>query len=311
MKRYNTLKRIIRMGGKNLFRNSWLTIAAIAVMVVALIIIQLAVVLNVTANNAIDHIAQNLKANVYLNEASPDNERLALESALKSNQNVSEVEYVSPVKAQKELANNFQNNEEILQAYALVGEDVLPGSLRVSVKDLSRISEVETIALEEKYKSIVSNVSLGQTDAKKTIERAAAAQKFITLGSVVSASVLSAIAIMIIFNTIRMAIFTRQEEIRIMKLIGATPNYIRGPFLVEAALYGVISGILANSAVYTMVMSLGGKVSEQPEFTKTYLYFTANDIMLGMLVGSIVLGILIGVFSSSLAMMRHLKLKNW
>ncbi|MDQ3093806.1 MAG: permease-like cell division protein FtsX, partial [bacterium] len=214
MKRYNTLKRIIRMGGKNLFRNSWLTIAAIAVMVVALIIIQLAVVLNVTANNAIDHIAQNLKANVYLNEASPDNERLALESALKSNQNVSEVEYVSPVKAQKELANNFQNNEEILQAYALVGEDVLPGSLRVSVKDLSRISEVETIALEEKYKSIVSNVSLGQTDAKKTIERAAAAQKFITLGSVVSASVLSAIAIMIIFNTIRMAIFTRQEEIR-------------------------------------------------------------------------------------------------
>ncbi|MDQ3093930.1 MAG: FtsX-like permease family protein, partial [bacterium] len=138
-----------------------------------------------------------------------------------------------------------------------------------------------------------------------------AAQKFITLGSVVSASVLSAIAIMIIFNTIRMAIFTRQEEIRIMKLIGATPNYIRGPFLVEAALYGVISGILANSAVYTMVMSLGGKVSEQPEFTKTYLYFTANDIMLGMLVGSIVLGILIGVFSSSLAMMRHLKLKNW
>ncbi|QQS65018.1 ABC transporter permease [Candidatus Saccharibacteria bacterium] len=311
MKNLNTLRRVLSMGAKNLFRNSWLTIAAIAVMIVSLVIIQLAVVLNVTASNAINQIAKNLKAAVYLKDDVSDSDRQKLFSALKANNNVDSIEYISPEKAQKDLAGSFKNNEEILQAYALVGGGVLPASYKVSVKDLSRISEVQTVAEANEFRDIVSNVSLGQTDAKKTIDRAAGAQKSITVGSIVAAGTLAIISIMIIFNTIRMAIFTRQEEIRIMKLIGATPNYIRGPFLVESALYGIIAGILANSIVYAMVVSIGAKVAEQAEFAATYQLFTKTSIMIAMLLGSILIGVMIGVFSSLLAMERHLKLKHW
>lgn len=311
MKNLNTFRRVLSMGAKNLFRNSWLTIAAIAVMIVSLVIIQLAIVLNVASSNAIAQIAKNLKASIYLNDNVSDSDRERLRQALISNKNVDFVEYVSPEKAQKDLASSFKNNEEILQAYALVGGGVLPASYKVSVKDLSKISEVQDVAEKDDLKSIVSSVSLGQTDAKKTIDRAAGAQKSITLGSIVAAGTLAIISIMIIFNTIRMAIFTRQEEIRIMKLIGATPNYIRGPFIVESALYGVIAGILANTIVYTMVVSIGAKVAEQAEFAPTYQFFTRTSIMVAMLLGSVLVGILIGVFSSLLAMERHLKLKHW
>jgi cell division transport system permease protein len=193
----------------------------------------------------------------------------------------------------------------------LVPRNVLPASLQVSVNDLERMPEIEQAASRADIQPFIDRVSLGQTDAKKTIERAAAAQRFINTGSIIAAMSLSAVSIMIIFNTIRMAIYTRREEIQIMKLIGATPNYIRGPFLVEASLYGVIAGIIANSAVYSLIFILGSKVSEQPEFSATYSYFTSPGTIVAMLLGSILIGILIGTLSSMLAMERHLKLKHW
>ncbi len=306
-----TVFRIFKSGFTNLSRNLWLTIAATAVMLVALTIISLAVVLNITANNAIDVLAQNLKASIYLNDDVTTQQRGDLENEIRKIDVVSGVEFISSDLAQKNLAEDFKNDEGILQAYELVGGSVLPASLQISVSDLSRMQEIADVANQDKYKDIVSEVSLGQTDAKKTIDRAAATQKFITLGSIISASVLSAVSIMIIFNTIRMAIYTRRDEISIMKLIGATPNYIRGPFLVEASLYGVFAGIVASTVVYALVFSLGAKVKDQAEFTQTYSYLTDFSTIVLMFFSAIMIGILIGAVSSMLAMEKHLKLKHW
>ncbi len=311
MRNYYTAKRILKSGFVNLFRNAWLTLAATAVMVVALTIISIAVVLNVTANNAIDELARDLKASVYLKDGVNDAQRANLEEALKGLDFVENVELVTQDQAKDDLAGDFNNDSEILQALALAGEDVLPASYKVTVKDLDRMPEIKTLAEQEVFNKTVDSVSLGQTDAQATIDKAASAQGFINMGSIISAVILSAISVMIIFNTIRMAIYTRRDEIRIMKLIGATPGYIRGPFLVEASLYGVFAGIIANTAVYSLIFSLGRKVSNQPEFAQTYGFFTSAGVMVGMWFSVLLLGVLIGSFSSMLAMERHLKLKNW
>lgn len=310
-RQYNTAVRIFKSGVVNLFRNAWLTIAATAVMMVALIIISIAVVLNVTANNAIDELARDLKASVYLKDTATDSERKLLQSGLENLEFVDGVDFVTQDQAKQDLAGDFNNDTEILQALALAGEDVLPSSLRITVNDLERMPEIQTYAEQEQYKTIVDSVSLGQTDAKATIDKAASAQKFINTGSIVAALALSAVSIMIIFNTIRMAIYTRRDEIRIMKLIGATPGYIRGPFLVEASMYGVIAGFLANAIVYSLVFVLGKKIASQQEFSQTYAFFTEPYIMAIMLLSVVLLGILIGVVSSMLAMEKHLKLKHW
>ena len=198
-----------------------------------------------------------------------------------------------------------------MQALSLAGEDVLPASLRITVNDLKRMPEIKDFAEKDEFKEVVDSVSLGQTDAQATIDKAAAAQKFINIGSIISAVFLSAVSIMIIFNTIRMAIYTRRDEIRIMKLIGATPDYIRGPFLVEASLYGVFAGIISFITVYSLVYSLGRKVAEQPEFAQTYNFFLSPSTMFLMFLSVIMLGVLIGAISSMLAMEKHLKLKHW
>jgi cell division transport system permease protein len=313
----NTSLRVLKSGFVNLFRNLWLTIAATAVMVVALTIIFIGVVINVTTTNAIDVLSRELKTSIILIEKSSEEIRKELENELRSLEFVESVVYISPAEAQKRLTADPTIGQDILQASALFDGDFLAPSIEIALNDLSRASELASVAEGEKYAEIVERVALGktdtgaQTDAEKAIERAAATERFITIGSIIAAGTLSAVSIMIIFNTIRMAIYTRRDEISIMKLIGATPNYIRGPFLVEASLYGVMAGIISSIAVYSLIFTLGSKVAEAPEFSQTYEYFTQPTTVVLMVLSAIMLGVLIGAVSSMLAMERHLKLKDW
>jgi cell division transport system permease protein len=312
-----SLFRILKSGFVNLFRNLWLTIAATAVMLVALTIILIGVVINVTTSNAIDVLSRELKTSIFLKEGVTTTDGAALAEAIGKLDFVESIVFVSSSEAQKRLTADPSIGADVLQASALFEGDFLAPSYEIALNDLSKADQLASVAESEEFSDIVERVALGktdtgrQTDAEKAIERAAATEKFITIGSIIAAGSLAAVSIMIIFNTIRMAIYTRRDEISIMKLIGATPSYIRGPFLVEASLYGVFAGIIATITVYALIFSLGPKVADAPEFSQTYVFFTNPSIIFVMLMGSILLGILIGVISSMLAMERHLKLKHW
>lgn len=306
-----TLRRITSAGVKNFFRNSWLTVAATAVMIVALTIILIAVVLNVTARNAIAELSKNLKVSIYLKDDAKPEIVNQLKRELTTNQYVADVAYVSKEQAQQQFTDSFQNDKKLLEGLALIGGNTLPASFEVSVSNLTKINDVGEIPKKAVYGDIVDSITLGKTDARKTIDRAASAQRFITAASIIAASAFAVVSMLIIFNTIRMAIFTRSEEIRIMKLIGATPGYIRGPFLVESSMYGIIAGVVAASIVLSAIFSLGGKVAAQAEFAATYDYLTETKIIVAMYLVAVFVGILVGVISSLLAMEKHLKLKHW
>lgn len=306
-----TMWRVLKVGFRNLFRNAWLSIAAIAVMLVALTIILTAVVLNVTARDVIGHLSQNLKVSVYLYDDVEEGNTTQLREALEGNEYVAAVEFVSKDEALKRFMANFRDDEQLLSGLALAGGDTLPASFEVSTRSLARMPDIEHIAQQERFDDIVESITLGRTDAQRTIERAASLQNFVTVSSVVAAAVFTVVSVLIIFNTIRMALFTRSEEIRIMKLIGATPGYIRGPFLVEAALYGVIAGLLAAGAVYAAIAVVGPKVAVQEEFAATYAYFSEPSTIALLFAATVVAGIVVGLFSSFLALHRYLRLKNW
>lgn len=303
--------RIFNYGAKNMFRNLWLSVAAIAVMFVALTIILTTVILNVTANNAIAELSKNLKVSIYLRDGTTDEQRQALEREIVTQDYVEGVDYISKEVAQERFTASFRNDQQLLEGLSLIGQNTLPASLEVSVKDLDRLKDVEAVAKQQKFNEYVDSITLGRTDARRTIDRAASAQKFITSASVFAAAVFTVISILIIFNTIRIAIYTRNEEIRNMKLIGATPGFIRGPFLVETSLYGIIAGVLSVCAVYSLLISVGSKLASQAEFSETYAFFTSTTTILGAFFATIFAGILVGIFSSALAMEKYLKLKRW
>ncbi len=306
--------RILKAGGKNFLRNTWLSVAATAVMMVALTIMLSAIVLNVTTRNAIKELSKQIKVTVYLKDGAKDGRRQLVENRLKAEPGVANVTFVDRKEAERRFktTQNPDDKAFIEQALALTGSETLPESLEVSLTDLSKSDNIVSIARETGYKDVIDDVSVGKNDvAKETISRATSTQKYIVRGSIFAAILFTAVSILIIFNTIRMAIFTRSEEIRIMKLIGATPGYIRGPFLVESCIYGIIAGVLGNVAIYALILSLGPKVQAQAEFSASYEFFTGTVVMTLMLIGAVVVGMIIGIISSLLAMQKHLKLKHW
>lgn len=304
--------RILKSGMVNIFRNAWLSIAAMAVMTVALTIILSAVVLNVTARNAIKELSKNFKITVYLKNNAAEPKKNALLEGLRSGPGVASVTYVDKNEALKRFRAQQKDISFVEQGLALTGADTLPESVEVSLSDLDTKDSITAIAKADSFKEIVEDISVEKNEkATKTIERASALQKFIVKASIVSAVIFAAVSVLIIFNTIRMAIYTRSEEIKIMKLIGATPGYIRGPFLVEAAMYGVIASIVANGTVFAAISSLGSKFSKLNEFSETYEFFTQPLTITVIAASTMCLGMFIGVFSSMLAMEKHLKPKKW
>lgn len=306
------LRRIVKDGLVNFIRHAWLSVAAIAVMTVALTIILSAIVLNVTARNAIKELSKSFKVTIYLKSDPNPATRQKLQDALQQAPGVASVEYVDKQEAQRRFVARQKDSSFVNEGLALVGADTLPESLEVSMTNLDLRNGVVDVTRQDEFKPIVDEVSVVTNDkATKTIDRASSVQKFIVRASIVSAAVFAGVSVLIIFNTIRMAIFTRGDEIRIMKLIGATPDYIRGPFIVEAALYGLIASVLANSAVFAAIGALGNKFAKVPEFSVTYNYFQTPGVIVLLIVGASLLGMFVGILSSILAMQKHLKLKSW
>lgn len=313
-RKFYTFRRLMGYGIRNFVRNAWLSVAATAVMIVALTIMLSAIVLNITAKNAIKELSKDIKVSIYFQEGITAADREKLRQALVADPVVADVEYITRAKAKARFQED-QTKGFLDQSLALAGEDALPESFDVSVTDLDKLQEVANIAKRSEFKDIVGqnsdDITLGKTRSKETIDRAASAKRLIIISSVVAAAIFSVVSFLIIFNTIRMAIFTRSEEIHIMKLIGATPDYIRGPFLIEACMYGLIAGLAATAVVCAGIFSLGGKLADQREFAATYSLFASGRTVLMMLAGAILVGVLIAIFSSLTAMEKYLRLKRW
>ncbi len=306
-----TATRLAGTGVRNVFRNAWLSVAAMAVMFVALAILLFSVFLNITTSNAITELSRSLRVSIYLEDDAPRGDQQALENALGSSEYTADLEFVSKEEAERRFMESFQDDEALLEGLFLVGSESLPASYEVSAVALDDFDKIEEIALRDDFSEAVEGITLGRTDARRTIERAASAQAFITTASAGAALIFTVISVLIIFNTIRIAIFTRNEEIRNMKLIGATPWYIRGPFLVEASVYGIVSGLLATLAVYSIVYTVGANLATQEEFAASYELITSELVIVIATVSTVLGGILVGAFSSLLAMSKYLRLKRW
>ena len=126
-------------------------------------------------------------------------------------------------------------------------------------------------------------------------------------GGLILGAVFLIISILMIFNTIRMAIFSRREEIYMMRLVGADNTFIRGPFLVEAQICGVISGLLSSTIAYAIYRFLIPKLANYgTDVSSVEMLMGTHNLVLVYLV-MIAIGMMIGAISARLAMQKYLK----
>ncbi|MBW4061896.1 ABC transporter permease [Candidatus Saccharibacteria bacterium] len=299
--------RILHGGIRNFLRNAWLSTAATAVMTVTLIIVIVSFISSLALTATIKGVTDKIDVSIFLNNNTTPDQVAAFEAALKSSGNVASLMYVSPDQAVANYKNQNKDKPSLIQALDTAG-NVLPSSIEVKAIDPKHLDAIEAVVSQQANQSLLDPTAPPSYTGgrKETIDRIVHFANFFKTAGLAASIVFVVISTLIIFNTIRMAIFTRRDEIEIMKLVGATKWFIRGPFIFEAALYGIIAAIVAVTFSYLVLLSSAPKVASYIDFGSTISFFQSYPFVI--LGGELLLGIIIGAVSSILAMSRYLKL---
>jgi cell division transport system permease protein len=313
MKRINTLRRIVRTGLLNFVRNAWLAIAAIAIMCVTLTIILFSIVANATFANTIKQINDKINISVYLRDNVTDKQRTQLMDQLRQLPNVRGVSYVSKQQALDRYRQDNANNQSLLQAISETGNP-LPASVSVDPVDPGKIQAIKDF-LDKPENKKLQDPQAGTSysgDRKAAIDKISHATNVLQRVGVAAVALFAFISVLIIFNTIQMAIFNRRDELTIMRLLGATTWFIRGPFVVESILYGVIAAIVSVAIIHGIFVTASSALQATSlgllDISYSSQYFTSNFFkLLGL---QLTIGIVIGAVSSTIATRRYLKFKT-
>ncbi len=309
-RKFITLMRIIRTGIVNFVRNAWLAIAAMAVMIITLTIVLFSVVTNATFSNTIAQITDKIDVSIYLQDTVTAEQRQEFINNLEALPNAKEVTYLSKDDALKIYKEQNADNPELLSAINQT-DNPLPATIRVKPKDLNQIQTIKDYLNKPEIMKLQSDDPSYSGDRKEAIDKITHATNILRRAGLIAVAVFALISVLIIFNTIQMAIFNRRDELTIMRLLGATTWYIRGPFVVEAILYGVISAAASVLLIHSLFVASSSTLQASAlgllDINYASQYFSAHLWkLLGM---QMALGVFIGAASSIIATRRYLKFK--
>ncbi len=307
-RRLITLERIIKAGGINFIRNITLSIAATAVMVVTLSIILFSVIANATFNKTIQDITDRIDISVYLKDTVSDDDRTKLIEQLKALPNVKSIDYVSKDEALENYQRDNQGNLDLMLAISQT-DNPLPATIQVKPYDPQRIDEIKIVLEAQDAKALQSNETSYSGERKEAIDKITSATSFFRKAVVVGIVTFAFISMLIIFNTIQMAIFNRRDELTIMRLLGAGTWYIKGPFIVETMIYGIVSAVLSLSICNALFVVLERAFNANSigllDLRYATQYFSDNFVL--FLVMQLAAGMAIGAISALIATHRYLR----
>lgn len=303
------IKRIIRAGFFSFWRNGFISLSSILVMVVTLFVIGSVIFSSVVLKSTLDQIKEKVDINVYFVTTAGENEILAMKKSLEQLPEVMPpVVYVTKEDALADFKKRHENDEFTLQALEELGENPLGATLNIKAKDPSQYESIARFIESKRTAnvgtdSIIDKVNYYQN--KDAIDRLTKIINSANNLGLILTLFLVAISVLITFNTIRLVIYMSRDEISVMRLVGASDRYIRGPFFVAGAIYGFVSAIITLIVFYPITLWLGGKTADFFVGLNIFHYYLSNfgQIFL-IIIGS---GIAIGSISSYLAVRKYLR----
>lgn len=296
-------KRILKWGLKNFWRNGWLSTATVSIMVLTLLVITVLLMVNVVSNAVLDNLENKIDISVYFKLQTSEEEILKVKTQLEQLAEVETIDYTSQNEALVSFKEKHKDNPVLLQSLDELENNPLEASLNIKARETSQYASINQFLESVHYKDIIDKVNYLQN--KGVIEKLG---KIIvdvkTVGLVISLA-LAVIVFLVTFNAIRLAIYSSREEINVMRLVGASNWFIRGPFIVEGLLYGIIATVITTILLYPTFYFTSPKISGFLPVGDIFSYFKANILALFFLLLGI--GVVLGAFSSFIAVRKYLK----
>jgi cell division transport system permease protein len=307
-----TAGRIVKAGLLNFVRNASLAVAAVAVMVITLTIVLFSLIANQTFRNTISGLTDKIDISVYLKDSVTEVKTEELLAQINEVEGVKTVEYKSKEQVLKEQKAAPQGGNTDIQLALQQIDNPFPATIRIKPTDPNNLANIQAFLEQDEIKKLQSADTSYSGSRREAVDEITKSANFLQQAGIVGVLVFATVSVLIIFNTIRMAIFNRRDEITIMRLLGANTSFIRGPFVVESFLYGVVSAAISLAIVNTIftVSESAFKASSLGLLDITFANKYFADNFWTILAAQAGIGILIGVASSIIATRRYLKFKT-
>ncbi len=300
---FTSISRIIRYAFQHFIRNIWLSTATIVIMVLALFVLAGLNLFNISTKTIITSIQDKIDISVFFKNSTAEDEILRIKSTLETLPEVKEIEYVSKDKALQAFKDKHQGDETISQAIEQLNENPLLPSLNIKARNTKEYSVIAAYMDNDSIKPFVERVSYSQNST--VIDRLNRILDTAEQAGVGLIIFMSFVAILITFNTIRLAIYSNRESVAIMRLVGGSNIYIRGPFLVEGILYGIIAAIISLALVAPVLYIIAPYSNVLVPELDIWNYFLTHLPQLFLY--QLLFGIGLGIVSSFIAIGKYLK----
>jgi cell division transport system permease protein len=300
---FTIISRIFHFGANNFWRNGWLSTATVAIMTLSAIVFVGLIMFGVTAHAAAGALQNEIDIAVYFKTTTSEDEILSIQQSLQQLSQVSSVDYISQEQAQQTFQEQHSNDQEISQALNDLQTNPFEASLNIKAKDPSQYGAIAQYLSSPDLSQYIDSTSYQQNQA--VIDRLATIVRDVNVGGWAVIIFLAIIAGLVVFNTIRLAIYSNREEIGIMRLVGASNSLVRGPYIVEGVMWGALAAVLSLLIAGPAFYLIAPYMNAAGVGVDIFHYFITHIAQI--LLYQLLFAVVIGVFSSYWAVQRYLR----
>ncbi len=297
-----SIKRVIKFGWINFRRNSGLSIATIFIIAMTITLLTSLFLFRATSQFLISYLEEKIDISVYFEIDTPEIAILEVKEKLLKIPEVKDVEYVSREEALEDFIKRHEDDPYLMKALEVIEENPFLAILNIRAWDIGQYGPVVKF-LEAEPEDIIKKIDYHQR--KLVIERVCIVTFWINRIGLISSLVLILIAVLVVFNTIKLAILNQKEELAVQRLVGASNWFIRGPFLIQGMISGFLAALICLLFFSGAIYFLSPKIDILLSGFNISAYFF--DKILFVFLAQMVVGIGLGVISSMIAIRKYLK----
>jgi len=297
------IKRMFRAGWQIFSRDKEVALATVFILFLAISLVSSLFLFTNLSNFIITSAQEKIDISVYFKEEADEDDILGIKKEIAKFPEVKEIEYVSPDQALAEFVERHEKDPTLIESIEEIGRNPFLASLTIKAWEPSQYGAVSSFLETADFQDLIEKIDF--YERKSIIERVSSLSSSAAKIGIFVSIVLMLIAILVAFNTIRLSIYNSSEEIKIQRLVGASNLSIRGPFLVQ----GAISGLIATLICFLLFALLSWSLNSS---TESFFYgfslfnmFVSNFWVLLFL--QLITGISLGTLSSSIAIKRYLE----
>ena len=293
----NSLVYNIKQGFLQIFRNRGMSLASIFSILAMLLILGMFFVITVNINLFTEVVKQDYdQIEVFLLDDTDKAQAEQIMTQIRTHEGVTDVQYRSKAEALEILKERWGESGYLLDS---LGKNPLPASILISVESLDNAGEVAA------YAGTLDGIEDVQY-YQETVEKLTKITNFLQIGALVIMAFLVVVSVVVVSNTVKLTVFARAKEIRIMKYVGATNWFIRGPFLAEGIIIGMLAALISTGLIALIYKELIAAIGAQVLAIVSMPLISTQYMTGNMLIIFLALGMSIGACGSIVSMRKFL-----